>query len=70
MQGIFGASLTSHSVAQGVLVLFAMHVVDIELHTESSLGCMAYRCCNQTALRGTGGLNTDIKESKEVEEQV
>ena len=32
MQGIFAASLTSHCVAQGVL--FALHVVDIELHTD------------------------------------
>ena len=52
MQGIFGANLTLHCVAQGAL--FALPVVDIELHSDSSLGCMACRCSNQTALWGRG----------------
>ena len=42
MQGIFGASLISHYVAQGVL--FALHVANIQLHTDSSSGCMACTC--------------------------
>ena len=37
MQCIFGVSLISQCVVQGLL--FALHVVDIELHTDSSLGC-------------------------------
>ena len=36
MQGIFGASLVSHVVAQGVL--FVLHAVDIELHTDEAFG--------------------------------
>ena len=46
MQGIFGVSLISHFVVQGVP--FALHVdlVDIELHTDSSSGCMACRYCS------------------------
>ena len=35
MQGIFGVSLILHFVAQGVL--FALHAVDIELHTDEDV---------------------------------
>ena len=60
--------MTLHFVAQGVL--FALHVVDIKLHTDSGSGCIPWPVGAVIKQHyEVGGWLEHIEKSKEVKEQ-